>query len=57
MDNEEKAQHQKKLESLKEEVVRLTSLLKQTLESKSGEAKFTTQLEPSLAKSTESVSK
>jgi hypothetical protein len=42
MENEEKsqleAQHQKELESLKEEVARLTSLLEQALRSKSGKA-------------------
>ena len=37
------AQHQKKLESLREEVIRLTSLLEQASRSKSKEATFTTQ--------------
>jgi hypothetical protein len=37
------------MESLREEVARLTSLLEQALRSKPEEAKFTTQLEPMLA--------
>jgi hypothetical protein len=53
MENEEKtqleAQHRKEMESLREEVARLTSLLEQALRSKPEEAKFTTQLEPMLA--------
>jgi hypothetical protein len=57
MDNKEKAQHQKELESFIEEVARCTTLLKQTLGSKSGEAKFTAQLKPSLPKFTKSVGK
>jgi hypothetical protein len=36
------AQHQKKLESLREEVARLTSLLEQASGFKSGEPTFTT---------------
>jgi hypothetical protein len=45
------AQHQKELESLKEDVARLTSLLEQALRSKSGEGTstqpaFTTQIPP-----------
>jgi len=36
------AQHQKKLESLREEVARLTSLLEQASGSKPGEPTFTT---------------
>jgi hypothetical protein len=43
------AQHQKELESLREEVERLTNLLKQALGSKFGETKFTAQPEPLLA--------
>jgi hypothetical protein len=47
MKNEERAQlgaqHQKELESLKEEVTRFTSLLEQALGSKFGEAIFITQ--------------
>jgi hypothetical protein len=43
------AQHQKELESLREEVVKFTSLLEQALGSKFGEAIFTAQLEPMLA--------
>jgi cell shape-determining protein MreC len=46
MENEKRAQleaqHQKKLESLREEVVRLTSLLEHASGSKSGEPTFTT---------------
>jgi hypothetical protein len=53
MKNEERAQfeaqHQKELESLKEEVTRLTNLLKQALGSKFREAKFRAQPEPLLA--------
>jgi hypothetical protein len=53
MENEEKAQleaqHRKEMESLREEVARLTSLLEQALRSKPEEAKFTTQREPMLA--------
>jgi hypothetical protein len=49
MKNEEKVQlkpqHRKEMESLREEVARLTSLFKQTLRSKPEEAKFTAQLE------------
>jgi hypothetical protein len=49
MENEEKsqleAQHQKELESLKEEVARLTSLLEQALRSKSGKATLIAQPE------------
>jgi hypothetical protein len=47
MENKERAQlevqHQKKFESLKKEVAMLTSLFKQALGYKSGEATFTTQ--------------
>jgi len=39
---------EKKLESLKEEVIRLISLLEQALRSKFGKAKFTAQPEPLL---------
>ena len=53
MENEEKtqleAQHRKEMESLREEVTRLTSLLEQALRSKPEEAKFTAQPEPMLA--------
>jgi hypothetical protein len=49
MDNKERAQleaqHWKELESLREEVTRLTSLLEQALRSKSGEAKIIAQPE------------
>jgi hypothetical protein len=49
MKNEEKVQlkpqHRKEMESLREEVARLTSLFKQTLRSKPEEAKFTALLE------------
>jgi hypothetical protein len=42
------AQHRKETESLREEVVKLTSLLKQALRSKPEEAKSTAQPEPML---------
>jgi hypothetical protein len=52
MENKEraqlKAQHRKEMESLREEVVRLTSLLEQALRSKLEEAKSTAQPEPML---------
>jgi hypothetical protein len=52
MKNEEKAQleaqHRKEMESLREEVVRLTSLLEQALRSKPEKAKFTAKPEPML---------
>jgi hypothetical protein len=48
MENEEKAQHQKEVENLKEEVVRLTSLLEQALRDKSGKATHIAQTEPML---------
>ncbi|XP_073264521.1 uncharacterized protein [Populus alba] len=52
MENEERAQleaqHQKEVDNLKEEVVRLTSLLEQALRDKSGKATLTAQPEPIL---------
>jgi len=52
MENEERAQleaqHQKKVDNLKEEVARLTSLLEQALRDKSGKATLITQPEPML---------
>jgi hypothetical protein len=52
MKNKEKAQleaqHRKEMESLREEFVRLTSLLEQALRSKPEEAKFISQPEPML---------
>jgi len=52
MENEEKAQleaqHRKETESLREEVVKLTSLLEQGLRSKPEEAKCIAQPEPML---------
>jgi len=52
MENEERvkleAQHQKEVDNLKEEVVRLTSLLKQTLRDKSGKATHIVQFQPML---------
>ena len=52
MENEERAQleaqHQKKVDDLKEEVARLTSLLEQALRDKSGKATLTAQPEPML---------
>jgi len=52
MENEEKAQleaqHQKEMDNLKEEVVRLTSLLEQALRDKSEKATLIGQPEPML---------